>query len=185
MNNSSPLLVPLQSAIQMLLTEMHKNYPLLIRHTFLLTFGSCCCNPEEYRFQADYLALKDFFINKICVLRNEVISSKQYVDQILADANISSRTSKLIAKIELLEKENMELREIVINKEIIVQNLSSNKNITKEIPKIDKMDCPTHKGEEYPFCESVTECQNPPKEYIHQKKFLNRLTKTKITSTSN
>ena len=167
MNNSPPLLVPLQSAIQMLLTEMHKNYPLLIRHTFLLTFGSYCCKPEEYRFQADYLALKDFFINEICVLRNEVISSKQYVDQILADANISSRTSKLIAKIELLEKENMELRRIVINKEIIIQKLSCNKNITKEIPKNGKTDCSTNKGEEYSFYESVTECQNPPKENIH------------------
>ena len=57
------------------------------------------------------------------------------VDQVLADANISSQTSKLIAKIELLEKENMELRRIVINKEIIIQKLSSDKNILKEIPK--------------------------------------------------
>ena len=79
----------------------------------------------------------------------------------------------------------MELRKIVINKEIIIQNLFSNKNITKEIRKIDKMDCPTNKREEYLFCESVTECQNPPKENIHLKKFLNRLTKTKISSTSN
>ena len=29
------------------------------------------------------------------------------------------------------------------------------------------------------------ECQNPPKENIHQKKTLSRLTKTKITSTNN
>ena len=64
----------------------------------------------------------------------------------------------------------MELRRIVINKEIIIQKLSSNKNITKEIPKNDKTDCLTNKGEEYSFCESVTECQNPPKENIHQKK---------------
>ena len=77
--------------------------------------------PKNSHFHADYLALKDFFINKICVVRNEVISNKQYVDQVLADANISSQTSKLIAKSELLEKENMELRRIVINKEIIIQ----------------------------------------------------------------
>ena len=88
--------------------------------------------PENSEFHADYLALKDFFINKICVLRSEVISNKQYVDQVLADANISSQTSKLTAKIEVLEKENMELRRIVINKEIIIQKLSSNKNITKK-----------------------------------------------------
>ena len=64
----------------------------------------------------------------------------------------------------------MELRRIVINKEIIIQKLSSNKTITKEIPKNDKTECSTNKGEEYSFCESVTECQNPPKENIHQKK---------------
>ena len=64
----------------------------------------------------------------------------------------------------------MELRKIVINKEIIIQKLSSNKNITTEIQKIDKTDCPTNKGEEYSFCESVTECPNPPKENIPQKK---------------
>ena len=79
--------------------------------------------PKNSEFHADYLALKDFFINEICVLRNEVISNKQYVDQVLADANISSQTSKLIAKIELLEKENKKLRRIVINKEIIIQEL--------------------------------------------------------------
>ena len=54
---------------------------------------------ENTDFHADYFALKDFFINEICVLRNEVISNKQYVDQVLADANISSQTSKLNAKI--------------------------------------------------------------------------------------
>ena len=141
--------------------------------------------PKNSEFHADYLALKDFFINEICVLRNEVISNKQYVDQVSAGANISSQTSKLIAKIEILEKENMEPRSIVINKEIIIQKLSSNKNITKEIPKNDKTDCSTNKGQEYSFCESVTECQNPPKENIHKKKRLSRLTKTKITSTNN
>ena len=79
--------------------------------------------------------------------------------------------SKLIAKIELLEKANTELRRIVINKEIIIQKLSSNKNITKKYQKITKrMDCSTNKGEEYSFCKSVTECQNPPKENIHQRK---------------
>ena len=41
---------------------------------------------------------------------------------------------KFNAKIELLEKENMELRRIVINKKIIIQKLCSNKNISKEIP---------------------------------------------------
>ena len=40
------------------------------------------------------------------------------------------QTTKLIAKIELLEKENMELRRMVINKKIIIQKLSSNKNFT-------------------------------------------------------
>ena len=83
--------------------------------------------PKNSEFHADYLALNDFFISEICVLRNEVVSNKQYVDQVLADAiadaKISSQTSKLIAKIELLEKENMELRRIVINKELL-----SNKN---------------------------------------------------------
>ena len=64
----------------------------------------------------------------------------------------------------------MELWRIVINKEIIIQILSSNKNMTKEIPKNDKTECSINKGEEYYFCESVIECQNLPKENIHKKK---------------
>ena len=123
------------------------------------------------------LALKDFFINEICVLRNEVISNKQYVDQVSADANTSAQTSKLNAKIELLEKENMELKRIVINKEIIIQKLSANKNITKEIPKNEKTDCSTNKDEEYSFCEIVTECPNPPNENIHHKNDSNQIDK--------
>ena len=39
----------------------------------------------------------------------------------------------------------MELRRIVINKEIIIQKLSVNKNITKEIQKNEKTDCSTNK----------------------------------------
>ena len=61
---------------------------------------------ENTDFHAVYLALKDFFINEIWGLRNEEISDKQYVDQILADANISSQTSKLNAKIEYGVVEN-------------------------------------------------------------------------------
>ena len=133
---------------------------------------------KNTNFHADYPALKDFFINEICVLRNEVISNKQYVDQVLADANISSQTSKVNAKIELLEKENMKLRSIVINKEIIIQKLSANKNKTKEIPKNEKTDCSTNKDEEYSFCEIVTECPNPPNEnIIHHKKDFNQVGK--------
>ena len=45
----------------------------------------------------------------------------------------------------------MELRRIANNKEIILQKLSSNKNLTKEILKNDKTDCSTNKGEEYSF----------------------------------
>ena len=67
----------------------------------------------------------------------------------------------------------MELRRIVINKEIIIQKLSSNKYVTKEIPKNDKMDCSTNKDEEY--CKPVTECSNPPNEnVIHHKKDSNQ-----------
>ena len=64
----------------------------------------------------------------------------------------------------------MELRRIVINKEIIIQKHFSNKNITKEIPKNYKTDCLTNRAEEYSFCESVTECQNSSKENIYLKK---------------
>ena len=114
----------------------------------------------------DYLGLKDFFINEICVLQNKVISNKQYVDQVLGDINISSRTNRLDAKTELLEKENLELRRIVINKEIITQKLSSSKSINNEKPKNDKTDCWTNKSEENCICENGTECQNPTKENI-------------------
>ena len=65
----------------------------------------------------------------------------------------------------------MKLRRIVINKNMAIQKPSSNKDITKEIPQNDKMDCSTNKGEEYSFCESVTVCPNQPKEnIIHHKK---------------
>ena len=74
----------------------------------------------------------------------------------------------------------MDLRRIVINKEITIQKLSANKNITKEILKNDKTDCLTTKSEEYSFCESVTECPNPPDEnIIHHKKDSNQIYKNK------
>ena len=54
------------------------------------------------------------------------------------------------------------------------------------MPENDKIDCSTNKCEEYSFCESVTECPNPPNENISiTKKTLTRLTKTKTISTNN
>ena len=52
-----------------------------------------------------------------------------------------------------------------------MQKLSSNKNVTKEIPKNDKTDCSTNKDKEY--CKSVTEYANPSNENIiyHKKRF--------------
>ena len=122
--------------------------------------------PKSIDFHEDYLALIDFFMNEICIFKNDVISNEQYVDQILGDSNISFQTIKLNAKIELLEKENMELRRIVINKKIIIQKLCSNKNISKEIPKNDKTGWSTNKHEECSFCKKVTECPNLQKENI-------------------
>ena len=103
-----------------------------------------------------------FFINEICILRNKVISNKQYDDQVLVDASINSQTSKLNTKTKLLTKENTELRRIGINQKVIMQKLSSSKNTTNEISKNDKTDCSTNRGEEYSFCKKVTGCPNPP-----------------------
>ena len=71
----------------------------------------------------------------------------------------------------------MEPRRIVINKEIIIQKLSANKKITKEIPKNEKADCSTNKDEEYSFCKIVTECPNPPNKSIHHKNDSNQIDK--------
>ena len=74
----------------------------------------------------------------------------------------------------------MDLKRIPINEEVIIEKLPSNKYITREITKNDKTDCSANEGE------SVTECPNLPIEnIIHQKNTITRLTKTKITSTSN
>ena len=100
----------------MLLTKNAQEYPFTDSvHSSPLS-APVAVTPKNTDFHADYLALKDFFINEICVLRKILISNKQYVDQVLADAKISSGTSKLNAKIKLFEKENMELSRIVISK---------------------------------------------------------------------
>ena len=48
-------------------------------HPFPL-LDSIAVTPKNSEFHADFLALKDFFINEICVLRNKLISNKQHVD---------------------------------------------------------------------------------------------------------
>ena len=39
------------------------------------------------------------------------------------------------------------------------------------------MHCSTNKGEEYSFCENVTECPNPMKENTHHRKDSNQIDK--------
>ena len=65
-----------------------------------------------------------------------------------------------------LKKEYIELKRIVFNKEIIIQKLSSSKNIKNKIPKNNKTDCSTINGEGNSICKKVTKCQNPPKENV-------------------
>lgn len=126
MNNSPPLLAYLLSVLHAV-----NNNPL--ESSFTPSERSplsapVAKTPENRDFHADYIALKHFFLNENCVLRNKVIPNKPYDDQVLVDANISSQTGKLHTKTELLAKENMELNRIVTNQEIIRRKLSSNKN---------------------------------------------------------
>ena len=101
--------------------------------------------------------------NSFLLLAPVTVTAKNTdVDQVLADANISSPTSNLNAKIELLEKENVELRRIVINKEAIRQKLPSKKTYRKNTKKwrsgffdLDTLDS---------FCEVLRNVQ------IHQNK---------------
>ena len=114
MNNSPPLLAYLQSVLHAV-----NNNPL--ESSFTPSERSplsapVAKTPENRDFHADYIALKHFFLNENCVLRNKVIPNKP------------DQTGKLHTKTELLAKENMELNRIVTNQEIIRRKLSSNKN---------------------------------------------------------
>ena len=55
--------------------------------------------PKSIDFHEDYLALIDFFMNEICIFKNDVVSNKQYFDQILWDSNISFQISNLTLKL--------------------------------------------------------------------------------------
>ena len=94
MNNSPPLLV---HHIVSIPNAVNKNAqePCFTDSARSSPLSAPVITAKNTNFHADYLALKDFFINEICVLHNGVISNKQYVDQVLAVANISSQTSKL------------------------------------------------------------------------------------------
>ena len=79
----------------------------------------------------------------------------------------------------------MELRRIVINKEIIIQKLSSNKNITKEIQNMTKRIVQLIKVKNNLSAKVLQNVKIHQKKTSIKKKRLSRLTKTKITSTNN
>ena len=53
----------------------------------------------------DYVALKDSLLIKSAFYATKLYQINKFVDQVLADANISSQTNKLNSKIDLLQKQ--------------------------------------------------------------------------------
>ena len=60
------------------------------------------------------IAIKEFFLKEICILRKEVYTNKDRMEHSISSLQDKNKTTELTIKVFLLEEENLKLRNQII-----------------------------------------------------------------------
>ena len=64
------------------------------------------------------IAIKDFLLNEICILRKEVYTNKDRMEHLISSLQDKNKITKLTIKVSLLEEENLNLRNQIIENHV-------------------------------------------------------------------
>ena len=74
------------------------------------------------------IAIKDFLLNEICILRKEVYTNKDRMEHLISSLQDKNKITKLTIKVSWLEEENLNLRNQIIENHVTIgkmQNISN------------------------------------------------------------
>ena len=66
------------------------------------------------------IAIKEFILNKICILRKEVYTNKDIMEHLMSNLQDKNKITELTVKVSLLDEENLKLRNQIIENHITI-----------------------------------------------------------------
>ena len=88
---------------------------------------------ESYSdLNSQLIAIKEFLLNKICILRKEVCTNKARMEHLIPSLQDKNKITELTIKVSLLEEENLKLRNQIIENHITIGKMQNISNTGKD-----------------------------------------------------
>ena len=78
------------------------------------------------------IAIKEFLLNEICILRKEVYTNKDRMEHLILNLQDKNKIAELTVKVSLLEEENLKLRNQIIENHITIGKMQNVSNTGKD-----------------------------------------------------
>ena len=78
------------------------------------------------------IAIKEFLLNKICILRKEVCTNRARMEHLIPSLQDKNKITELTIKVSLLEEENLKLRNQIIDNHITIGKMLNISNTGKD-----------------------------------------------------
>ena len=78
------------------------------------------------------IAVREFLLNEICILRKEVYTNKDRMEQLISSLQDKNKITELTVKVSLLEEENLKLRNQIIENYITIGKMQNVSNTGKD-----------------------------------------------------
>ena len=78
------------------------------------------------------IAIREFLLNEICILRKEVYTNKDRMEQLISSLQDKNKITELTVKVSLLEEENLKLRNQIIENYITIGKMQNVSNTGKD-----------------------------------------------------
>ena len=78
------------------------------------------------------IAIKEFLLNEICILRKEVYTSNDRMEHLISSLQDKNKITKLTIKVSLLEEKNLKLRDQIIENHITIDKVQNISNTGKD-----------------------------------------------------
>ena len=78
------------------------------------------------------IAIKEFLLNEICILRKEVYTNKDRMEHLIPSLQDKNKITELTIKVSLLEEENLKLRNQIIENHITIGKMQNISNTGKD-----------------------------------------------------
>ena len=94
-------------------------------------------NKSYSNMYSQLIAIKEFLLNEICILRKEVYTNKDKMEHLISSLQDKNKITELTIKVSLLEEENLKLQNQIIENHITIgemQNVSNTGNDSQAKP---------------------------------------------------